>query len=192
MNALYHYNTKSYDALKTLERQGIDSGIKSNTIPALNPSSLGTYSQHISFFLVPIDTDKIGKIYGKDHKVWYPGNVLNEHCVYLDKLKNFKYEFVETPEKTKLYYDDSIGIAQYHKLLKEINLEKRYIGDNLEDFKKAYYSLLPTIELAYSRVNSLPNWNDIRGKYAATIPHVMIYPQSGEIKVSKTKTVRIA
>lgn len=131
------------------------------------------------------------KIYGNDHLVWHPGSKLTEHTVLLDDLGEFKYEFVETPEKTKLYYDDSISIQEYHRLVNKLNVSKKYIGNSKDDFTEAFDLLITQIKPAYDIVKSRPNWDLIKDKYAATIPHVMVYPKSGTVEVSKSKQITI-
>ena len=193
MIKLYHYSKEKFNILKTLEKQGkvTKEDIKKATTQTIGTIRPGYYYQHISFFLIPVDVVKIGKIYGNDHLVWHPGSKLTEHTVLLDDLGEFKYEFVETPEKTKLYYDDSISIQEYHRLVNKLNVSKKYIGNSKDDFTEAFDSLITQIKPAYDIVKSRPNWDLIKEKYAATIPHVMIYPKSGTVEVSKSKQISI-
>lgn len=190
---LYHYNEVKFDILKTFEKQGkvTKEEIRKESLKTKTTVRPGAYYQHISFFLLPINVKDIAATYRSDHFFWYSGNKLVEHVVLLDDINDFKYEFVETPEKTKLYYDDSIGHEEYYKLVDELNVSKKYIGNSKRDFSKAYNSLINEIKPAYEALKNRSNWDIIKTKYAATIPHVMIYPKEGTIKIHETKQITL-
>ena len=94
MIKLYHYSKEKINILKTLEKQNriTKEDIKKANTKSQSIERPGYYYQHISFFLIPVDVNNIGKIYGSEHPVWYTGNKLFEHVISLDNLDNFKYE----------------------------------------------------------------------------------------------------
>lgn len=182
---IYHYSGGDYPTLQTLNKQ--NAGSKS----ALPDGTREEYANHISFFFEPAPLDILGGIFGKDHKAWFPGAELIEYTIDVSSIGDFRYEIVESPEKTKLYYDDSISIVQYHKLLAEVNQKHHYVGRGADTFIKACKPLLGGTRKAYMELPHRKNFKELRGKYAATVPHVMLYPDSGEVSYQSKKHVRV-
>lgn len=186
---LYHYSADKYPQLETLKYRGNDVGDKyGKTTKEIRP---GTYSEHISFFLEQPPLDILGTIFGIKHHTWFPGNSMFEHQVDLEKVGVFKYLFVETPEKTKLYYDDSVGTDEYYKRLNRVNRTKLYIGSSLTEFKRPYTELKGRTREFYKLLPTRPNFDELRDKYAATVPHVMLYPMSGVCPVVSCRRVTV-
>lgn len=184
---LYHYSSQRYDTLKTRAAQGKPVLPDRDLI-----STVGTYNDHVSFFIEAPPLDIMGAIYGKDHGTWFPGSKLIEHRVDLSKLKSFKYHFVETPEKIKMLFDDSVSDEEYYEKLEKINKSKGYTGKNLKEFRLPYNALKGSTRYHVMRANTFPKWDVNRFKYAACVPHVMIYPQGGVIPVMDTREVVVS
>lgn len=177
---LYHYAKKEFQTLKTLAKQRGGSA-----------AEYPHYENHISFFFERPPIEKLGLIFGPDHHTWHPGAHLVEHMVELSNLGTFTYELVESPEKTLLYYDDSISESQYHRRLDEIVKRHKYEGDSVADLLYAVKQNIGQTEKCFMELPSRPNFDQIKNKYAATVPHLMIYPATGEIKVTRTFRVNI-
>lgn len=190
---LYHYSQKKYDDLRTLEKQRpISAHEKHKALnEAVGSNKPGFYYEHISFFFDPIPYDILGKIYGKEHSIWHPGNQIFEYTTTVDALGRFKYEIVEFPEKIKIFYDESLSLSQYKKQLRELIAEHQYIGEGKQDFIKASRPLVGTTRSSFLKVKSYPNWEQIRNKYAACVPHVMTYPEKGIVKYQSVREVTI-
>lgn len=188
---LYHYSKELYTDLRTLENKGIvddKEGVK--LIEKYYPDK---YNRHISFFFNPIPLDIIGNIFkSAQHKVWYSGSKLIEYIIDINAMPEFKYDIVESPLTNKMFYDtdlDHLSDDEFIKLLYsqkiktgEVGYSKRQFINNIDRFiglTREYYLLLPT------RVN----FDKIKNKYAATVPHVMIYPEGGVIKYESFKHV---
>lgn len=190
---LYHYSKEHYDELRTLEKQRpITREEKAKAIKdCLNSGHPGFYYEHISFFFDPIPYDILGKIFGKDHHTWFPGSRLFEYEIDVKQLGHFSYYIVETPESTELFYDDTISESEYYQKLDQLNKDKHYIGSGEKELIKASQSLIGSTREYYLKVKSRPNWDDIKNKYAATVPHVMVYPDKGIVKYDAVKEVTI-
>lgn len=181
---LYHYSKEKYDILKTLEfqrkiteeeyRKARESLIKSNGVLP------GYYFQHISFFFDPIPRD-VYKYFNNNHPVWTKGNKLYEYEVYVDDIKKFKYHIVETPDIVELIYDESVTDEDFYKSYEELTLNK-YTGSNAKDLYEASYEFIGETSNYYKKAFKLDSKKEQRMKYAAGVPHVMIYPDSGLIK----------
>lgn len=185
---LYHYANQPHALLQTLKRRGI----KPTFIRSESKEEVpGEYGEHISFFVDPVPVVVMGRVYGKDHPVWYPGSRLYEHRVSLSELGKFSYHFVETPEKVLMLFDDQIGDAEYWRRLNRINAEKAYIGNSLNQFTRVYDSFKGTTESRILRAPTYPHWERSRLKYAACVPHVMIYPAKGELMVDCVTQITI-
>lgn len=178
---IYHYAAQPFDVLKTLEAQG-----KTNNIP-----SIPDYNQHISFFLEPIPFDFMGTVFGPKHHTWFPGSTVYEHTVLVKDITGFRYRIVESPEKTLLYYDDTISDNEYHALLAKLIKENHYEGRDPQVFEKIQRKLKGTVREGYAKLSTRPNFAEIRDKYAATVPHVMLYPDKGVTPVKSHRQLKI-
>lgn len=190
---LYHYSKQHYSELRTLEKQRPISQEEKKKAIEIRLSSLapGFYYEHISFFFDPVPYEALGKIFGKDHHTWFPGSQLFEYEIDVKQLGHFSYFIVETPEKTELFYNQTISDDEYDVRIKEIIEEHHYIGQGEKAFIKASEPLIGSTRDYYLKIKSRPNWNDIKNKYAATVPHVMVYPDKGIVKYNAVKEVTI-
>ena len=177
---LYHYAKQRFPVLKTLAKQ--------KKLKITDPHG---YQNHISFFFERPPLDKLGVIFGEGHHTWHPGARLFEHVVLLSSLHSFFYELVESPKKTELFYNEVISDTEYFKQIDKLNRELKYQGNSLHDLNIAIRHNLGQTEKCFLLLPSRPNFQEIRNKYAPTVPHLMVYPTSGEIKVSSVNEVTI-
>lgn len=193
---LYHYSSNFYKKLKTRAKQDNYTNEDKRKEQILEKEQYkksgikrpGLYSEHISFFLEKPPLDKITSFFPKNHHTWFKGNNLFEYIVDSSDLQNFAFEIVEFPEKTELYYNDDISVETYYALLKQEINEKGYIGFGNKKFEKAAKPLIGQTEKYLSLLKTRPNYNDICYKYAATVPHVMLYPEEGIIEYKNYPT----
>lgn len=188
---LYHYAAQRFDVLKTRREQGVltKQQIAEAETHAKAYDRIGAYCDHISFFFERVPLDIQGGVYGKDHPVWFPGNKLFEYELPLVGLPDFSYEVVETPKKTELYYDESLTIPAYKNKLRLLNQKEGYQGSGYKELIKALRPLEGSTRECIAKANSYPNWDEIKDKYAANVPHVMIYPKGGKIYFAKVREV---
>ncbi len=180
---LYHYSKNSLPILKTRR-------LLSTEIQVQSKNKLD-YNDHISFFFERPPFEILGTIFGKDHPVWFPVNKLYEHIVDTQDLDTFFYDLVEFPEKTIMFYDNSIKDSEYFKRMALVIKEKKYQGTSVVDLEKACLSLKGTTREYFSLLPTRVNFSEIKGKYAATVPHLMIYPEKGYVKVRNSKQIVI-
>lgn len=188
---LYHYSKNLFDELKTLKASGV-----SHSRPlGNNHPDLGNYNEHISFFFEPIPYDILGSIFKrKFNDVWYTGSQLYEYIVKVSEMPEFKYRVVESPTITNMYYDphyDNLNKEEYIQLVRQTQLKMKEIGFNKKDFISIANKYIGLTRQCYIDLPNRPNWDKIKNKYAATVPHVMIYPQKGIIEYSSYKKITI-
>lgn len=187
---LFHYAKQSFSELRTLERQRpLSEKERKEASDVIISGKPGFYFQHISFFIEPVPLDLLGSIFGNSHHTWYPGSELFQYTVESSKLGSFKYEVVESPEKTELYYDDDLTTDAYVKAHRELLVRLNYVGDSNAKLIAATRHLMGTTRAAFQQLPKRPNWSDIKNKYAPTVAHVMVYPASGIIQYESVSKV---
>ncbi len=190
---LYHYSSQLLDVLKTKREQNVltPKQIEEAERQAKIGKLVGAYCDHISFFFERIPLDIQSAIYGNDHPVWFQGNKLYEYEVPVLGLPDFKYDIVETPKKTALYYDESLTIPAYRRKLEALIKAEGYQGKGATELIKALKPLIGTTRECVAKANSYPNWEQIKNKYAANVPHVMIYPTGGLVRFANVRQIII-
>jgi len=194
---LYHYSNKMLDSIKTREAQGIipsreDLKGQQKTKDFWNKP--GLYDQHISFFLEPIPLDILGDIYGKEHHTWFPGNEFYEYVVLLSDIGEFGYELVETPRDVEMFYDpkyERTSMKEYAAIRNQYKVKYGEKGNDRVTFMKVASSMQGLTRSCYEQINQRPNWGEIKKLYAATVPHVMLYPKDGVVKYQSVRKVKI-
>lgn len=201
---IYHYAKQRFDVLKTLREQGslTKEEIARGTKRAQEFNSPGAYFDHISFTIDPIPSQLMGKLYGKDHGVWFPGNVLFEYVIDVPSLGDgFIYDVVESPNRDKFFeafekehnwtQDDPELLKLY---LVELNKKKREWGEigfgfkRLEKQLKLYQGKIESFILAAAKH---PDFDSFKMKYAANVPHLMIYPEGGVVSFESVNQLTI-
>lgn len=197
---LYHYSKEKHSTLLTLEKQGyVSQDDRKEEEKALIEDHKrfgylrpGYYFEHISFFFEPPPLDLMSTIFPNDHPVWYKGNPLYEHVIDTDDLKSFQYEVVEFPEKTDAYYDSQVTDKEYYRILKEAVINQHYVGKSALELDRIGQRFTNGVTHDYfKRIKIRINYDKIMHKYAATVPHVMIYPSLGSIKVKSVSKVKV-
>lgn len=193
---LYHYALSEYSVLKTSalisppNKAMIFEGRKDVELRKMP----GPYYDHISFFFERPPLDKMSSVFGNDHPFWYPGNKVYEHVVKIDLLPKIKYLITESPAINDFFYSkesDKLTDEEFYNEVYRIRVTNLEIGDSVIDLKKVIERLKGETLKNYLRLRTRPNFADIRKKYAATVPHVMLYPERGTVSVSKVNSVTI-
>jgi len=194
---LYHYAANFFEELKTREKQDGYSSVMRDEAKKENDLYLkktgirrpGLYTEHISFFIEKPPLKEISNFFPKDHEVWFKGNKLYEYTIESSSILDFKFEVVEFPEKTEIYYNDEIDLETYYSMLRiEIN-ENGYIGSGNKALEKVTKKLLGNTKSYFEELKTRPNYKDICYKYAATVPHLMLYPDGGYVQYKNVNKV---
>lgn len=183
---LYHYSSQPHTVLKTLRAQGHPDAFSEKYGP--------DYGKHISFFFERPPLAHLGALFENQHPFWYAGHKVFEHQVVLEQLKDFRYHLVESPEVMALFYDpksDRLSDEAYFKKRTALEEQNGYQGTRIETLKKAIQKNKGQTRAQYLALPQRPNFEKIRLKYAATVPHLMLYPESGLIAVQKIEPVII-
>ena len=200
---LYHYAKTPFKTLTTRRfRETLtDEQLKEGKEIAQWRKAPGPYYDHVSFFLEPVPLDIMGAVFADvKHDFWVPGSTIYQHTVESAKIGRFKYAIVETPGDIKMLSEwsddwdmdpkwDDAKEAYFSKRsrLKKANGE---IGQGNALFEQVATSFVGTTRAAY--LNSMKGDQNDRLLYAAGVPHVMLYPDHGELKlVSPAVKVKI-
>ena len=159
------------------------------------------YCDHISFFFEPIPSKLLGELFS-NHPVWFKDNSLYEYVIDVDKLPSvIPYHVVESVKKTALYdkfcleknwVEDDPKLLQEWEVLEDTKArEWGEKGKSRAQLLKQIAAHQGIIAEAYRKavVRDDFEWN--KTKYAANVPHLMLYPPSGKIIPSEVKGITI-
>ena len=188
---LYHYNTDEFDVLLSIAIRG-----KGNV--GSNPRA---YNKNISLFLEPLPLN-VAEIFKNTHAFYRSGLSLIEHVVDSNAIPlDVLYTLTETPEKVTLLYatqqwyegmSEDLIVAN-KKEIDDMEAEKGYAGQGRMNMIKACKSIPKGIEKYFMKSAKLHEkfpGDKINEKYAANVPHLIIYPEVG-IKVQSSKQITL-
>ena len=198
---LYHYSEDLYPILKTRSAVGglTPADIKEAKETAEYRHAPGLYVDHISFFFDPIPLKLLGSIYGKENTTWFNGNVLNEYIVDVTTLENdILFHIVESPESVALvdsttdenWEDDSFK-RTFFKTKYDLQIRLGEIGNGRVKLEKQIIKYHNQTEHYYRLASKRSDFKENITKYAANVPHVMMYPKSGTVKIESVNIVTI-
>lgn len=187
---LYHYSKTKYKVLKTLEAQRTITAKEQTEAQELQKQRRnvppGLYYQHISFFLEPLSTSH-WRHYPKNHPVWFKGNSLVEYTVDTSQIGDFKWMLVETPEILELLQDPDLPDEVFWKQYVKINLS-RYVGEGDKGLDRVAKPFVGKMD-RFLKLAKASNWTN-NNKYAAGVPHVMLYPKDGMVLFESTRELQ--
>lgn len=181
-NVIYHYSTQKFDTIESLVNRGM----------VTNNSDAFQYGKNISFFMEPIP-ENIATLLHHKHAFWKKGTVVWEYVIDLNSLPDdINFYLAESPEKTELIYvkqdwdvaeNDPHLIRQFKSEIAETELKLGYRGSGLSKLKRLCGKFSTGITEAYKKLYILSSENpedNLLVKYAATVPHLMLYPKADE------------
>lgn len=201
---LYHYAKTPFESLKTRRVRG---GITVKELEEADRSAKwrrnpGSYHDHLSFFLERAPLDILGTVFQDvPHEFWVAGATIYEHVVDSRLIGDFKYQIVESPldmtwwnhwreewdmdpkwdDAKEKFYDDRA----------KAKVAVGEIGSGDVEFERVARKLTGHIRADFIHAAKILDRED-RLKYAAGVPHVMLYPTHGELMlVGKAKRVRV-
>ena len=188
---IYHYSKELYDILKTRAKSGAadDKEILEQIEWNKKTDTAGLYSEHISFFFDPLPLSLLANIFGEGHHTWFKGNELYEYIINVDSLdKDIVYDIVETPlainllDKTEWVNTDEF-LFEYKRNLNKLKRQSGEIGNNLSGLKSQISKYKGKTKNFYIAASERIDFKDNFNKYAANVPHVMVYPKSGTVNI---------
>ena len=187
---LYHYNTNLFKDIRSLALQEGSGNVE--------PSR--AYNHSVSFLFEPIPLDIAQILKGKG-KEWKPGMKLVEYEVDIKNLQSdILFHITESPEKTKLLYetqDWSMAkgnpqlVKQYLHEVTELEKDLGYYGQGNNNLIKGINRIPKGIRRYYTEAVKLcdrENETAVYDKYAALVPHVMVYPTT-PIRVKRARNI---
>lgn len=192
---IYHYSPLLFDTLQTKRKRGVATPeeiqrAKTQAARILQPGAL--YVDHLSFFFEPIPSEILHLVYGKEHPVWFFGNTLYEYKVDATKIPaRSLYEVVESSREVAAldkFVIDNSWFDDDPKLLKKwfvfILAEKIKWGEYGNDHNKLLSQIKRgkgTLEEDFFKAAKRDDFKENFKKYAASVPHLMLYPVGGEV-----------
>lgn len=191
---LYHYSTAQYPVLLTRRKTG-------QPIPeGVNVSD--NYLDHISFFFDPIPSRIMPEVFSKGHHFWFAGNRIFEHVIEVNELEdNIRYLVVESKREDELW-NRFITKNKHEKnrdrlmkawdaLITDEKIRWGESGNSRHDLKKQIRKNTGTTSLSYIAASTRDDFADGYNKYAANVPHLMVYPSEGEVPVREVFELKI-
>ncbi len=212
---LYHYSSTLYPVLLTRRRSApmlrrmegnSDSGglltqtqYEQSVKEAERYSDVGSYYDHVSFFFEPLPLDKMGDHFNNFHDFWFNGHLIYEHVVDTRNLpKDMRYDIVETPTINPWWekngFADNVSKDERLRVFAALRKFKEQIGEigfDLQSFERAAKQFGKGAFDAYKKQKASPLWEEGKAKYAAGVPHVMIYSEKGRFPVSSVSSCTI-
>ena len=202
---LYHYSAvprtelKSQRAAGTLTQKELEARDRQDKLKLLPGLS---YVDHISFFFDPVPSVVLSRIFGITHPAWHTGSTLYEHLVDTADLEDrIAYEVVESVKKTELYDtfsaehnwvdDDPELLRRWKELELRSKLSWGELGQGRSKLETQIRLCGGHLDKAFLKAYARSDFEDNRMKYAANVPHVMIYPAGGVVPVKSVSRLVI-
>lgn len=197
---LYHYATENYDALRSMRAQGKCSKDEIRKAEAYCKEYFtpGPYIDSISLFFDPVPLELLPKIYVKDHHTWFKGNKLFEFEVESDRLEmDINFNVTETPDDLKevdridwdRWNNDEEFVIEYFQRKRDRKLRSGEAGKSVVKLNRQIQHYKGTTEKFYLAASKRADFKDHQGKYAACVPHLMLYPKHGVINIDSVQKV---
>lgn len=197
---IYHYSDKLYQDIRSLRAQGNLSDIELDKLDKEYTRMFDKepYTKNISFFIEPIPYKIIGDLFDNKHDSWHNGNELYEYKTDINSLeKDIVFKITETPtavEFIDMHYNPTMSEKEYVEFMREksIMLEKNgYEGEGLDNLIKTASKFLGTTKDYFIEARKRLDAKETSKQYAANVPHLMLYPESGIIKYQSYRKVVI-
>lgn len=199
---LYHYAPDLFTSLQTRRKSGLATAveIKRSEESAKKYLSEGAYVDHISFFFDPIPSKVLANIFGPTHRAWAKGTKLFEYVIDVPALGNdVLYRVVESARKTAFLDqfskdhnwedDDPVLLMKYTKEINALQRKWGELGTGLINLERQIALNVGKTEQAYVIASQREDFEWGREKYAANVPHLMVYPSSGEVAISSISSL---
>lgn len=191
---LYHYSKTQYVELQTRRKSGlpVPEGVRVSD----------NYLDHISFFFDPIPSKLMPEIFSKGHPFWYAGNRIYEHVIEVNELEDhIKFEVVESLKKTALLdefaekhnwvEDDPQLLKKWNLLILREQLKWGEVGAGRVNLKDQIRKNIGSTASCFIAASQRDDFAYGYRKYAANVPHLMLYPDTGIAVVREVNELKI-
>lgn len=191
---LYHYSDTHYDVLMSRRASGLPApeGVKVSE----------DYLDHISFFFDPIPSKIMPEVFSKGHPFWYAGHRLYEHIIDVNELEDgIRFHVVESLRKTALLDqfeeehnwvdDDPVLLRKWNNLIADETLKNGEAGRSRTRLKIQISKNTGITASCFIAASQREDFHFGYNKYAANVPHLMLYPESGKIIIREVNELKI-
>ncbi len=201
---LYHYSVEKHDNIRSHVLQEADKEIEPPnsdesghelaymkellSFQKRHAPDLYDYKRSVSFFLEPIPRN-LPSILHNEHKFWKSGVSLWEYVIdSRDLPKSVPFQLVESNETTELLYrkqdwsnaeNNPALVKKYKQEIEQLKLELHLKGEGSTALEVIARKYSKGIANYYAKAYKLHKDNPedgIMDKYAACVPHLMVYP----------------
>lgn len=196
---LYHYSSEERDIIKSMFRQSeIDKETLKQEDKKADIRKTRNYLKHISFFPAAIPRN-MASLLGPKFTKWPKGLVLYEHVVEVSYTNLEFFDFVATKIETDFInknfkvdqWSDSEFRKKFFEKLFKVKSDKGLIGSDVSDL---YYKVQEEgSKLEESIINSKDEDYSPEDyeKYAAFIPHVLVWLKDAQVEPVSVKRIVI-
>lgn len=201
---LYHYSAENIDNIRSRILQEADKEIEPPrsdetghelaymkellSFQKRHAPDLYDYKRSVSFFLEPIPRN-LPSILHNEHKFWKSGVSLWEYVIdSRDLPKSVPFQLVESNETTELLYrkqdwsnaeNNPALVKKYKQEIEQLKLELHLKGEGstaLEVIARKYSKGIANYYAEAYKLHKDNPEDGIMDKYAACVPHLMVYP----------------
>lgn len=191
---LYHYSNTQFDVLLTRRASG------SPPLEGVKVSE--DYMDHISFFFDPIPSKIMPEVFSKGHPFWYSGHRIYEHIIDVNELDDgIRFRVVESLRKTALldkfeeehnWVDNNPALLKKWKaLIAEDMIKSGEAGVSQTKLKIQIGKNTGLTASCFIAASQREDFHYGYNKYAANVPHLMLYPEGGQIIVREVNELKI-
>lgn len=188
---LYHYSKEKFDELKSKNGQF--------GVPSTNKLS---YSDQISFLLEPVPLN-LPSLLENTYAQWQPWKLF-EYVIDTSTFnKDVPFAMWETPKAVDLLYNkqdwslvknDNMLRLKYIEQMKQLMVKEGYQGIGVTDLNKVIGKFNKGIKDYYLKALALSKQypeDQIQDKYAACVPHVLVYVGNNPVHYVSCKEITL-
>lgn len=194
---LYHYSLEQLDVLKSLNAQD-PQPLVGDWYDYIADGKNPPYHSSISLFIEPLPYETIAAIFGFKHPFYVPNGIIYEHVIDSEQWKDMaiRYRLVETPKIVRMInlFDFDLGkdkVEKYKKTLNRLEVRSNLGGDDYYTMLKKIKPFLGCTEGYFHHARRSVWCESSANKYAAGVPHLMVYPLTQEVEIESVKRIQL-
>jgi hypothetical protein len=201
---VYHYSTEKFDKLLTRHQRYTDGTLdltKEDLEKAENNAKFRSdpmpYHSEISFMIDKLPFDIILEAgFDENHKVYKKGNTVYCYSIDINKLDpNMAWRLIESPVDTLMaklpWFNSNFYKKNFFKIKAFIKKAQGYQNNDHKKLVKTVERFQNTYRKYYTRWVHSKGFAEQKNMYAASIPHIQLYPQDGVINIDKVDVISL-